>query len=68
MMDVQRPLPDGLWEALARMLVLLQAVKVARLLRAYATTSQDGNSEWVAEMRGYHQRWLEEKRAALTWE
>jgi hypothetical protein len=50
------------------MLVLLQAVKVARLLRAYATTSQDGNSEWVAEMRGYHQRWLEEKRAALTWE
>lgn len=36
-----RPLPDGLLEAMPRLLTLLHALKMARLLRAYATTKDD---------------------------
>ena len=63
-----RPLPGGLPEALPRLLTLLLAVKVARLLRAYATTTDDSYPAWLARMRTSHQRWLEAKRAALIWE
>jgi Ser/Thr protein kinase RdoA (MazF antagonist) len=63
-----RPLPDGLLEAMPRAHTLVQAFKVARLLRAYATTSDSGNPAWLAQMWSSHQQWLKAKRAALIWE
>lgn len=60
-----RPLPDGLREALPRLFTLVLAIKVARLLRAYATTSEDNCPAWLAKMRTTHQQWLRAKRAAL---
>jgi Ser/Thr protein kinase RdoA (MazF antagonist) len=63
-----RPLPDGLWEALPRLLTLVQTFKVARLLRAYATTSDASNPAWLTQMRTRHHQWLQEKRTTLTWE
>jgi Ser/Thr protein kinase RdoA (MazF antagonist) len=63
-----RPLPSGLPEALPRLFTLLLAVKVARLLRAYATTTDDTCPPWLAQMRARHQRWLAAKRAQLVWE
>lgn len=61
-----RPLPDGLPESMPRLLTLLLAVKVARLLHAYATTTDDDtHPTWLAQMRTRHQRWLEAQRAAL---
>lgn len=63
-----RPLPDGLHEAMPRLLTLLLAFKVARVLRAYATTTDSTCPPWLAAMRARHQLWLDAKRAALTWE
>src|SRR5579859_140004 len=63
-----RPLPDGLRAAMPRLLTLLLALKVARLLRAYATTSDAGSPAWLAQMWTAHQQWLKVKRAALIWE
>jgi Ser/Thr protein kinase RdoA (MazF antagonist) len=60
-----RPLPDGLWEAMPRLLTLVLALKVARLLRAYATTSDGGSPAWLAQMRTAHHQWLQAKRAVL---
>ena len=61
-----RSLPDGLPESIPRLRTLLLAVKVARLLRAYATTTEDdAYPTWLAQMRTRHQRWLETQRAAL---
>lgn len=62
-----RPLPDGLGKAIPRALILVQAWKVARLLRAYATTSDEGNPAWLDQMRIRHQQWLKAQRAALVW-
>lgn len=63
-----RPLPGGLREALPRVLILVLALKVARLLRAYATTSDGDSPEWLTQMRTAHQKWLQAKRAVLIWE
>jgi Ser/Thr protein kinase RdoA (MazF antagonist) len=63
-----RPLPSGLPEALPRVLTLLLAVKVARLLRAYATTTEDTCPPWLPQMRARHWAWLAAKRAELVWE
>lgn len=63
-----RPAPEGLRDAMPRLMMLIQAIKVARLLRSYATTTDDASPSWVAEMRATHQRWLAKKRLALTWE
>ncbi|MGH2486200.1 MAG: phosphotransferase enzyme family protein [Ktedonobacterales bacterium] len=63
-----RPLPRGLPEALPRLLTLLLAVKMARLLRAYATTTDGEYPAWLVQMRVRHQRWLATKRAELHWE
>ena len=64
-----RPLPTGLPESMPRLLTLLLAVKMARLLRAYATTPTDGDSPaWVAQMRARHQRWLADNRSELRGE
>ncbi|HEX6817782.1 MAG TPA: phosphotransferase, partial [Ktedonobacterales bacterium] len=63
-----RPLPEGLREALPRLLTLTLALKIARLLRAYATTNDDDvQPAWLARMRARHQRWLPAKRASLVW-
>lgn len=66
--DAILPLPTGLREAMPRLHMLLSAVKVARLLRAYATTTDDNAPAWLAAMRTRHQHWLAAKRAALTWD
>lgn len=66
-----RPLPDGLREAMPRLHSLLLAMKVARVLRAYAahevsvTTSDATTPVWLARMRTTHQQWLQAKRVAL---
>ena len=65
---VLRPLPDGLLEAISRLLTLVLALKAARVLRAYATTSDDTCPAWLATMRTRHQQWLAAKRTALIWE
>lgn len=62
------PLPDGLREAMPRLLTLVLALKVARVLRAYATTTDSTCPPWLASMRSRHRRWLEAKRAALAWD
>jgi Ser/Thr protein kinase RdoA (MazF antagonist) len=65
-----RPLPAGLQEALPRAFTLILALKVARLLRSYATTSDAANDgdhpAWVAEMQATHHKWFQAKRAKLT--
>ena len=63
-----RPLPSGVPGSLPRLMTLLLAVKMARLLRAYATTTDENCPPWLAQMRARHQRWLVAKRAALVWE
>lgn len=63
-----RPLPDGLREAMPRLLTLVQAIKLARVLRAYSTTTDDTCPAWLAKMRASHQHWLAAKRTALVWE
>lgn len=63
-----RPLPSGVPGSLPRLMTLLLAVKMARLLRAYATTTDENCPPWLALMRERHQRWLAAKRAALVWE
>ena len=60
-----RPLPDGMLQALPRLLTLIEASKVARMLQAYATTTDAETPEWVADMRAAHQRWFTAKRATL---
>jgi Ser/Thr protein kinase RdoA (MazF antagonist) len=60
-----RPLPDGLPETFSRAFALVLAFKVARVLRAYATTSDGTNPPWLAQMRAAHQQWLRAKRATL---
>src|SRR5260221_492704 len=62
-----RPLPDRLREAMPRLFRLLLALKVARVLRAYATTSDGGSPAWLAQMWTAHHQWLRAKRAALIW-
>lgn len=62
-----RPLPTGLEEAMPRLLTLLLALKVARVLRAYATTTDFTAPVWLARMRLKHERWLEAQWAQLTW-
>jgi Ser/Thr protein kinase RdoA (MazF antagonist) len=59
-----RPLPATVHALLPRLVGLLSALKMARLLRAYATTG-DGGPAWVAAMRNRHERWLSARRAAL---
>lgn len=62
-----QPLPNGLPAVLPRLLTLLLAVKMARLLRAYAATTPDGDyPEWLTQMRDRHMRWLADKRAELA--
>jgi Ser/Thr protein kinase RdoA (MazF antagonist) len=63
-----RPLPSGLLRAMPRLLTLLQALKIAQVLQAYATTTDEDSPAWLAEMRTRHQRWLDARRAALVWE
>lgn len=63
-----RPLPSGLPEALPRLRTLLLAVKMARLLRAYATTTEGEQPAWLSQMRTRHQGWLAARRAQLMWE
>ena len=63
-----RPLPNGLQEALPRAFTLVLAGKMARLLRAYTTTSDTDSPAWVAQMRSTHQQWLKAQRATLIWE
>lgn len=60
--------PDGITETIPRFLNLLLAFKVAGLLYAYATTTDEDNPDWLMQMRGYHQKWLAAKRAMLNWE
>lgn len=62
-----RLLPPNFRETMPRFLALLSAVKVARMLQAYATTPQTGNPAWVEEMRGYHQQWFARQRETLVW-
>jgi amicoumacin kinase len=63
-----RPLPAGLLEAMPRLGTLLVAVKVARVLRAYTTTTAAEDPPWLVCMRARHQQWLDAQRAALVWE
>jgi Ser/Thr protein kinase RdoA (MazF antagonist) len=60
-----RPLPEGLAEALPRVFTLVLALKVAGLLRSYATASEDAAPPWVAQMRSHHQQWLKARREIL---
>lgn len=60
-----RPLPGGLPERMPRLLNLLLAVKMARLLRAYATTNDENCPEWLTQMRTRHESWLAVRRAVL---
>jgi hypothetical protein len=50
-----------------RFLTLVSALKVAWVLRAYATTPDDRDPAWLATMRARHHQWLAAQRAALTW-
>lgn len=63
-----RPLPSGLLQAMPRLLALLQALKIAQVRRAYATTTDEDSPAWLAEMRTRHHHWLSVRRAALVWE
>jgi Ser/Thr protein kinase RdoA (MazF antagonist) len=60
-----RPLPEGVEAALPRLGSLVSAVKMAQLLRAYATTDDANSPEWVTAMRARHERWLGARRAEL---
>ncbi len=69
-------LPGVALEAMTRMLTLLVAVKMAQVVRPYATLPADGAGDvqtdpadppWLAGMRTRHQCWLERQRAALEW-
>jgi Ser/Thr protein kinase RdoA (MazF antagonist) len=62
-----RPLPEGLHAALPPLMTLQDAIKMARLLRAYASTTDDNAPAWAGSMRTRHQQWLEAKRKTLVW-
>lgn len=60
------PAAADLRQTSARFLNLLLAVKVARVLLAYATTGADHDQPaWLQAMRGRHRQWLSAKRALL---
>jgi hypothetical protein len=48
-------------------MTLQDAIKMARLLRAYASTTDDNAPAWAGSMRTRHQQWLEAKRKTLVW-
>ena len=58
-----RPLPTGTGAMLPRLVRLSSALKVARLLHAYATTDDTSSPGWVTAMRARHERWLRARRA-----
>jgi Ser/Thr protein kinase RdoA (MazF antagonist) len=60
------PPPDGVRDHLAGFLGLNQAIKIARLMRAYESTSGDDQPEWVLAMRARHSAWLAERKAVLA--
>jgi Ser/Thr protein kinase RdoA (MazF antagonist) len=63
-----RPLPDGAWEAMPRILALVTAAKISLLRRAYRDVLPDADSPaWLVKMRAYHERWLAAKRETLDW-
>jgi Ser/Thr protein kinase RdoA (MazF antagonist) len=60
--------PNHIHAMIPHCLNLLTAFKVAGLLRAYATTTEDGSTDWLMDMKRYHQKWLTARRAMLEQE
>jgi Ser/Thr protein kinase RdoA (MazF antagonist) len=63
-----RSLPDRLRENVSRFWDLLLAVKMGRLLLAYANVYEQDCPKWLAEMRSRHEHWLASKRLLLKWD
>jgi Ser/Thr protein kinase RdoA (MazF antagonist) len=61
-----RPVPAGARAMLPRLVRLLMAFKMARLLHAYANTDDASSPAWVTAMRARHQRGLNATRAELV--
>lgn len=61
-----RPLPDGLSDAMPRLVALILALKIARLMRAYATANANNGPAWLSTMWARHQRWLQAQHALLA--
>lgn len=65
--DIRR-VPKDTRAHIPRYLNLLLAVKIARLVQSYATTTTENAPPWLLTMWNRHQAWLAERRAALKWE
>lgn len=59
------PVPVGLRETLPDFHNVLLAVKIARLVRAYATTTGGEQPGWLIAMRARHEAWLAAHKARL---